>query len=331
MEPRQTQIPEEPDQSQFLDKWFRYHRGQLARELSWKDTSPGHLPALDPRERILTSRGRPRIESQQEHASIDQTLDSLLQEASSDFASEVNVPRPNQDVRSFPLRSAVPTPEQIRESQQRINEASRRRQQLAREMAAVDGELRNTRQRHTQLTRERRTAQNLERVFGTREEIMQQGASYVSPLRSMYERAYDRYRVAEEVRAEERFSNENVERQRRLVQGLIGQTNGADVFLRDDGVDETLQGRLQSLDDESMQRPPPLSEDEMTVKLMCKICLQQRAEVAVFPCGHLIMCSFCSEVAVPSKREDRAVPMRRNTPCPLCRTVVKRLARVYTA
>ena len=331
MDPRHTKIPEEPDQSQFLDKWFQYHRCQLTPELSCKDTSPGHLPALDPRDRLLTIRGRRRVETQQEHASIDETLDSLLEEASSESAPRANVPGPPRDVRSLPLRSAVPTLEQIRESQQRINEASRRRQQLAREMAAAEGELRTARQQHTQLTRERRTAQNLERVFGTREEIMQQGASYVSPLRSMYERAYDRYRVAEEVRAEERFSNENVERQGQLVQGLTQQRHGADVFLRDDGVDETLQGRLQSLDDERIQRPRPLTEDEMTVKLICKICLQQRAEVAVLPCGHLIMCSFCSEVAIPSKKEDRAVPMRRNTPCPLCRTVVKRLARVYTA
>lgn len=47
--------------------------------------------------------------------------------------------------------------------------------------------------------------------------------------------------------------------------------------------------RTGGLDDDD-GRPAPKSDDEMTLKMECKVCYSQIADVAVIPCGHLVMC-----------------------------------------
>lgn len=47
--------------------------------------------------------------------------------------------------------------------------------------------------------------------------------------------------------------------------------------------------RSKGLDDDD-GRPAPKSDDEMTLKLECKVCYSQVADVAFIPCGHLVMC-----------------------------------------
>ncbi len=47
--------------------------------------------------------------------------------------------------------------------------------------------------------------------------------------------------------------------------------------------------RTKGLDDDD-GRPAPKSDDEMTLKLECKVCYSQVADVAFIPCGHLVMC-----------------------------------------
>lgn len=351
MDPKYTRIPDEPDQSDFIRLWFDYHRGYrvlkasegdseervpVCREMQWKDVSPGHLPVMDPLQRLITIRGNRPVARQQEHVSLDSTLDSLLQEASDEQDVHPPVPRRRSTVdpretRATAFQSRIPTPEEIQEAHERIIAVSRRRQELADQLDVTDAELRRCRHRHAQLLRERQTAQNMERVFGTREEVRNSGASYVSPLSSMFSRAYERYAIAEEVRAEERASNRNAAHHRQQIQELIRHRHGTELFVREQTDDDTLQDRLQTLDDETVDRPAPLNEDEMIVKLGCRICLQQKADVCVLPCGHLVMCSWCANIAVPTKKEDQTQPARRNIPCPLCRKHVKKVARVYTA
>lgn len=311
-------------------------RVMVTPEMPWKDVSPGHLPSRDPVRRLVTTRGIRPEGRREQHVSLDSTLDSLLQEAS----EEQHESSPSSDRHSYvrlrerrarAFQSNVPTSEQVQQAQARVNGASQRRRRILEQLAEADADLRQCSQRHAQLLRERRTAENLERVFGTREEVRESGSEYVSPLLSMFSRAYDRYAVAEEVRAEERASDRNVTRHRQQVQDLVQQTHGMDLIVGEQREDETLEGRLRTLDDETADRPPPLKDEDMIIKLGCKICLQQKADTAVHPCGHLVMCSWCAIIAVPTKREDQTQPLRKNIPCPLCRKAVKKVARVYTA
>jgi hypothetical protein len=48
----------------------------------------------------------------------------------------------------------------------------------------------------------------------------------------------------------------------------------------------------QRLGLDSLPRPEALKDDQMTVKLECGICLQQIANVACLPCGHVVMCEW---------------------------------------
>ncbi|KAF2218918.1 hypothetical protein BDZ85DRAFT_207106 [Elsinoe ampelina] len=75
-------------------------------------------------------------------------------------------------------------------------------------------------------------------------------------------------------------------------------------------------------------RPEPRTDEDLTVKLDCRICYTQPAEIACLPCGHLVMCRWCSEQHCPGLRSDRTVPERKGTQCPACRKVVKKKVRV---
>ena len=55
------------------------------------------------------------------------------------------------------------------------------------------------------------------------------------------------------------------------------------------GGGSSAEERPRSLDDDD-GRPAPKSDDEMTTKMDCKVCYSQIADIAVTPCGHLVMC-----------------------------------------
>ena len=92
----------------------------------------------------------------------------------------------------------------VDEARQHVNEARRNREQAASELDLADQESRTSQQRLQQLQREQRTTENYLRLFGTREEMLAQGEQYESPIGGMFNRAYERFRAAEEVRREER-------------------------------------------------------------------------------------------------------------------------------
>lgn len=89
-------------------------------------------------------------------------------------------------------------------ARQQVNEARRNRDQAATELDASEQEFRTSQQRLQQLQREQRTTENYLRLFGTREEMLEQGEQYESPIGGMFSRAMERFRAAEEVRREER-------------------------------------------------------------------------------------------------------------------------------
>ncbi|EFQ87306.1 hypothetical protein PTT_17246 [Pyrenophora teres f. teres 0-1] len=79
--------------------------------------------------------------------------------------------------------------------------------------------------------------------------------------------------------------------------------------------------------DSQPDRPAPRSEEEMTKVLACQVCYQQIADIAVLPCGHMVMCVWCADVVVPVRHG--SVPVGR-VRCPMCRKGVKQRVRIHT-
>jgi hypothetical protein len=94
--------------------------------------------------------------------------------------------------------------------------------------------------------------------------------------------------------------------------------------------EEEEEDQEQGLDARDSGRPEPKSDEEMTVKLECRICYSQTAEVACLPCGHLVMCKWCSEQHSPTMQHDRTRP-RRAAACPVCRKGIRQKVRVFRA
>jgi hypothetical protein len=79
------------------------------------------------------------------------------------------------------------------------------------------------------------------------------------------------------------------------------------------------------------ERPAPKTDAEMVLKAECKICMTQIADTACLPCGHLSMCSWCADQAIPVKKEDRTRPFRKGLKCPVCRDTVKSRVKIFVA
>ncbi|ORX94291.1 hypothetical protein BCR34DRAFT_677681 [Clohesyomyces aquaticus] len=78
--------------------------------------------------------------------------------------------------------------------------------------------------------------------------------------------------------------------------------------------------------DNQPHRPAPLSDGEMTKTLACQVCYCQLANIALLPCGHMVMCEWCAEVVVPVKFG--SIPVRR-TNCPMCRKEIKQKFKIH--
>jgi hypothetical protein len=381
MDSSESRIPEIPDQTQFLEKWFDYHKGyriikeddggerrvEVKAEIPWKDVDPGTLPLKNDVERLATIRHAPVARVSDEPVeSIESALDALLGEEDEEtvpvthghLAQAVEPPRPLPPARRGPTdadrAAAEAANTRLAEADTLLADVEALHQRLTVELATAEAQLRERQNERRLALGEQRGAQQLlrvleaqeratdrdaarfARVWGTRDEIRQQGVNYVSPLTDMFTRAYDRYRIAEEVRAEERASDEVTERQTRLISSLGPWYNGNGITDGDYAVDLEAprdlpeEGPVQTLDDEEVNRPPPKTDEEMTVKLICKICLQQPADIAVMPCGHITMCTWCADVYMPVKDVDDTRLVKK-TPCPLpyCKTVAKRRCRIY--
>jgi Zinc finger, C3HC4 type (RING finger) len=80
---------------------------------------------------------------------------------------------------------------------------------------------------------------------------------------------------------------------------------------------------------DTQSRPPALSASDMTVSIACRICNEQRSDTLTDPCMHICMCHWCSEIikneAATARRNSREHEWR----CPICRTDIKQVRRVY--
>lgn len=79
--------------------------------------------------------------------------------------------------------------------------------------------------------------------------------------------------------------------------------------------------------DNQPDRPPPKTDAEMTRILACQVCYQQLADIAVLPCGHMVMCQWCADVIVPVKHSH--IPVRPSK-CPMCRKQIKQRFKIHT-
>jgi len=82
---------------------------------------------------------------------------------------------------------------------------------------------------------------------------------------------------------------------------------------------------------DSDDRPEAKRDEEMVVKLECRICYAQIADTACLPCGHLAMCQWCADQAVPVTAEDRTRPRNKSAKCPVCRVKVKQRVRIFAS
>ncbi|KAK5108775.1 hypothetical protein LTR62_007835 [Meristemomyces frigidus] len=121
-----------------------------------------------------------------------------------EVASTVIATVPNNSHASNTEQAMANMQTRLDEARQQMYDARRNRDQAASEMDAAEQEFRTSQQRHQQLQREQRTTENYMRLFGTREEMQAQGEQYESPIGGMFNRAYERFRAAEDVRREER-------------------------------------------------------------------------------------------------------------------------------
>jgi hypothetical protein len=80
--------------------------------------------------------------------------------------------------------------------------------------------------------------------------------------------------------------------------------------------------------DNDPHRPEALTGEQMNVQLQCQVCYTQIANVALVPCGHTVMCNFCSDVAIPTLEHARNTP-RHHSNCPICRRRVQSKLRLY--
>lgn len=371
MDPAETRVPEVPDQGPFLAVWFDYHRGyriersidgserkvELQIEKPWRDVDPGELPLRNWSERRMTLRTATR-ESPQEtlQVSLDSTLDHLLEQADDGSEAQASARIEGHDADADERRRQADE-KAIQEALERLNAADRtlssatlRKQRAACELQAAERALqasqitRRTAAREHQQAQElyqmlhrsdearAQAAQRLARVFGTREDIERQGAEYVSPLTDMFTRAYERFRTAEEVRAQERESAQNSERHREFLTEMVQQQYPALFHTIQDRVDQAAAQTepLRTLDDEGVDRPEPKNDEELIVKLQCRVCLTQMADTACLPCGHLVMCIHCADILIPTRDNDATAPAKKSS-CPLCRKHVNRRVRVFVS
>ena len=98
-----------------------------------------------------------------------------------------------------------------------------------------------------------------------------------------------------------------------------------------DSDDPDSDDQARGLDAKDSGRPTePLTDEQMTIKMECRICYTQLADVACLPCGHLVMCKWCSDQHSPVMAHDRTRP-RRAAGCPVCRKGIRQKVRVFRA
>ena len=349
-----------------MQRWFEFHQGYriighedgnerriiLAGE-PLKDVTPGHLPrtldelrngiaisSVEQRLRTTTPRvSRRSTEISQPVPSLEDTLDDLLEQAIAEEEEESQETPILDDVHARLIQSNDEQPREHATFQfEQSTEVTRR------------GLGRRDRQRAM-----------FRRLYGTPEEI--QSEEYISPITSMFNRAWERHRHLQELRhAQESLMGEygprnmqhhgeptvlgsepienfhlaelgegpDPEALRPVERHFEGIRRGAElVAARATHLRQMIRSQPMFAGLDGDNRPEPLTDDQMTVKLECKVCLTQKADIACMPCGHLSMCNWCADQVIPV-REGSTIPKDKRVLCPVCRNGVKRRVKIFT-
>jgi hypothetical protein len=94
---------------------------------------------------------------------------------------------------------------------------------------------------------------------------------------------------------------------------------------RDSGSDSESE---PSLTFDSQDRPPPMDPESMMLDMACSICKEHLVDTVVLPCGHAVMCNWCADIHVPTRKQDKSTPKDRSAKCPMCRSRIKQKVRV---
>ena len=107
-----------------------------------------------------------------------------------------------------------------------------------------------------------------------------------------------------------------------------GDLSDSDTHTDSDSDREVAEPEPRGLDALDTGRPDPKADEELTLQMGCNICYTQVADIACLPCGHLVMCKWCSEQHSPTMQHDRTRP-RRAAACPVCRKGIRQKVRVF--
>ena len=206
--------------------------------------------------------------------------------------------------------------------------------------------------------------------LGTREEVL--ADDYVSPLASMYGRAWTRYAEAEQRREAERVSNSNpilphhvevpdltsllgtrppddpdVAQQvsdmvtiRRREELIRYQDRLARIARAQEALESAREALRNPLSDPAVNpidlqdsRPPPLTTEEMTMSVECRVCQEQKVDTLLEPCMHVAICHWCYEVMRTRSRQARIDPSIGDPrlKCPMCRRRVTQARKIFLA
>ena len=79
-----------------------------------------------------------------------------------------------------------------------------------------------------------------------------------------------------------------------------------------------------------------LPSEQMRQNMECSICYEQKSTIVLVPCGHLSMCEWCADEAVPTDPKTGRIARARDAEgevkegrCPMCRAVVRKKLRVH--
>lgn len=168
-------------------------------------------------------------------------------------------------------------------------------------------------------------------------------ADYVSPIGGMFERAWRWHHQVQTDRQHARSAQDTEtlrDSQGRFVP--LPQINHSEMSyeqmlaltMRQPDRDRPAEGQQEEATPfmglDQPGRPPPIEDDEaFKVDTRCEVCLHQVANVATFPCGHMVMCSWCADEVIPRHVAARNVPRDLTAKCPQCRRKVKHVYKVH--
>lgn len=111
-----------------------------------------------------------------------------------------------------------------------------------------------------------------------------------------------------------------------LPGGLSRDPRTGGYHMRESGSDS---GSEPSLTFDTQDRPPPMDPESMTIDMACSICKEHLIDTVILPCGHAVMCNWCADIHVPTRKEDNSIPKDRSAKCPMCRSRIKQKFKIF--